>query len=132
MLQQYTHTYTYDGSGGSFNYPADWFPMNCAGYDTIAITVSAPTGWIGSISFWAGAGADQNSPALWSLNDAEDSSLTSQIESVTGATPSAYYHNFRGNIAGLAEFGVYFANPTTFVSAVGTIMIQVGMYASAK
>lgn len=132
MLQQYTYTYTYDGSGGSFNFPADWFPMSCAGYDTIAITVTAPTGWIGTISFWGGAGADFESPALWSLNDAEDASLTAQVESVAGATPSAFAKNYRGNIAGLAEFGVYFANPTTYVSAIGTITIRVGMYASAK
>jgi hypothetical protein len=132
MLLQYTHTYTYDGSGGPYNFPADWYPMNCAGYDTIAISVTSPTGWIGSISFWGGAGADQESPGLWSLNDAEDSSLTSQIESVTGATPSQYGHNFRGSIAGLAEFGVYFANPSTAVSAVGTITIKVGFYSSAK
>ena len=128
MYLQYE--FTYDSTLATPT--SDWAPVNCAGYDTVALTIESTNGWDGTISFWGGAAPNQTSPALWSLNDAEDSSLTSQIESVTGATPSAYYHNFRGNIAGLAEFGVYFANPTTFVSAVGTITIQVGMYASAK
>ena len=132
MLQQYDKTYTYDGSGGPYNYPADWFPMNCAGYDTIAITITSANGWDGSVSFWGGAGADQESPALWALNDAENASSTAVVTSVVGATPSAFQKNYRGNIAGLAEFGIYFASPTTFVSAVGTIRVRVGMYARAK
>ena len=133
MLQQFDHTYTYDGSGGPYNYPADWFPMSCAGYDTIAITITSANGFDGTISFWGGAGADFESPALWGLNDATDnSSLVTQVVSTVGATPSAYTKNFRGNIAGLAEFGIYFADPSTYTSAVGTIRIRVGMYASAK
>ena len=133
MYKQLTTTYTYDGSGGEYNYPADWFPVNVAGYDTIAITIEAPTGWIGTISFWGGANNDESSPALWSLNNAEDASLVSQIETITGATPSAYNANFRGSIAGLAEFGFYFADPSTYVSVVGTaIKVSVGLYASAK
>ena len=132
MLLQYQKTYSYDGSGGPYNFPADWFPMNCAGYDTIAITIVSTNGWDGTISFWGGAGPNQESPALWSLNNAEDASLVSQVETVTGATPSAQNLNFRGSVAGLAEFGIYFANPTTYVSAVGTIDVFVGLYASAK
>jgi hypothetical protein len=133
MYKQVEKTYTYNGSGGAYNYPADWFPINVAGYDTIAITVVAPTGWIGTISFWGGANNDESSPALWSLNDAEDASLVSQIETVSGSTPSAFTRNYRGSVAGLAEFGFYFANPTTFVSVVGTaIKVSVGLYASAK
>ena len=124
--------YTFDNSAGATYAAGDWFPVNCAGYDTLALTVYAATGWIGSISFWGGAGVVQESPALWSLNDAEDSSLVSQVETVTGATPTAFAKNYRGNIAGLAEFGIYFADPSTYVSAVGTIRVRVGMYASAK
>jgi len=92
----------------------------------------APAGFIGKISFWGGSGANEESPALWSLNDAEDASLVSQIEFATGATPSAFNRNFRGNIAGLAEFGVYFADPSTYVSVVGTVTVYLGLYASAK
>ena len=133
MLLQRQYTYTYDGSGGAFNYPADWFPSGCAGFDTVAVTIEAPTGWIGTISFWGGAAPDGLAPALWSLNDAEDASLVSQVETITGSTPSAFNKNYRGNIAGLATFGVYFANPSTFVSAVGTaIKVSIGFYASAK
>jgi hypothetical protein len=133
MYKQIVTTYTYDGSGGPYNYPADWFPINVAGYDTVAITIQAPTGWIGTISFWGGATTDETSPALWSLNDAEDASLVSQVETVVGATPSEYTHNFRGSIAGLAEIGIYFASPTTFESVVGTaIKVSVGLYTSAK
>ena len=132
MLLQVEHTYTYNGENGPYNYPADWFPTNCAGYDTVAVTISAPTGWDGTISFWGGAGPNQESPALWSLNNAEDASLTAQVESVVGATPSAQYINLRGSVAGLSEFGVYFANPTTFVSVVGTVTVDLGFYASAK
>jgi len=133
MYQQLQTTYTYDGSGGAFNYPADWFPINVAGYDTVAVTIEAPTGWIGTISFWGGATTDGLAPALWSLNDAEDASLVSQVETITGSTPSQFTKNYRGSVAGLATFGVYFANPTTFVSVVGTaIKVSVGVYASAK
>ncbi len=69
---------------------------------------------------------------MWSLNDAEDSSLVSQVETVVGSTPSAFTRNYRGSVAGLAEFGVYFANPTTYVSAAGIITVHFGFYASAK
>ena len=106
--------------------------MNCAGYDTVAITIVAPSGWDGTISFWGGAGANQDSPALWSLNNAEDASLVSQVESVVGATPTQQNINFRGSVAGLAEFGVYFANPTTFAPANGIIKVSYGFYSSAK
>ena len=132
MLLQRQKTYSYDGSGGIYNFPADWYPTGCAGYDTIAVTIVAPAGFIGKISFWGGAGANEESPALWSLNDAEDASLVSQIEFATGATPSAFNRNFRGNIAGLAEFGVYFADPSTYVSVVGTVTVYLGLYAAAK
>jgi len=132
MLLQRQKTYSYDGSTGPYNFPADWFPTGCAGYDTIAVTIVAPAGFIGKISFWGGAGANEESPALWSLNDAEDASLVSQIETVTGATPSLFVKNFRGSIAGLSEFGVYFADPSTFVSVVGTVTVYLGLYAAAK
>ena len=133
MLLQRQKTYSYDGSGGAYNFPADWFPTGCAGYDTIAVTIVATTGFIGKISFWGGAGVSEESPALWSLNDAEDASLVSQVETVSGATPSAYARNFRGSIAGLSELGIYFADASTFVSVVGTaIKVSVGLYASAK
>ena len=92
----------------------------------------ATNGFIGKISFWGGAGANEESPALWSLNDAEDASLVSQIETVTGATPSLFVKNFRGSIAGLSEFGVYFADPSSFVSVVGTVTVYLGLYAAAK
>jgi hypothetical protein len=128
MYLQYE--YTYDSTLATPT--SDWAPVNCAGYDTLALTVVAPAGWIGTISFWGGANNNQSSPALWSLNDAEDSSLTSQVDSVVGATPTAFAKNFRGSIAGLAEFGVYFANPSSFVSANGIITVSFGFYASAK
>lgn len=128
MLLQYT--YTYDSTLATPT--SDWAPVNCAGYDTLALTIFSTNGWDGTISFWGGAGVTQESPALWSLNDAEDSSLTSQVESVVGATPSFYSRNFRGSVAGLSEFGVYFANPTTYVSAQGIIRVEYGFYASAK
>lgn len=111
---------------------SDWNPINVAGYDTIVVTLLAPAGWIGTISFWGGANNNQSSPALWSLNDAEDASLVSQVETIVGSTPSAYAKNFRGSVAGLAEFGVYFANPTTYVNAVGEFNVSVGLYSSAK
>ena len=133
MLLQRQYTYSYDGSSGAYNYPADWFPIGCADFDTVAVTIVAPTGWIGTISFWGGAAPNQLAPALWSLNDAEDASLVSQVETVSGATPSAYARNFRGSIAGLSELGIYFADASTFVSVVGTaIKVSVGLYASAK
>ena len=131
MFLQLEKTYTYNGPG-LYNFPADWFPMNCAGYDTVAITIFAATGFDGTISFWGGAGTDQTSPALWSLNNAEDASLVSQVESVVGATPTQQNINFRGSVAGLAEFGVYLADPVTFVSVKGTVTIQLGFYSSAK
>jgi hypothetical protein len=109
-----------------------WNPINVAGYDTIVVTLEAPTGWIGTISFWGGANNNQYSAALWSLNDAEDASLVSQVETISGATPSAYAHNFRGSIAGLAEFGIYFADPISNVIAVGEFNVSVGLYSSAK
>ena len=132
MLLQRQYTYTYDGSGGAFNYPADWFPSGCAGFDTVAVTIVATNGFIGKISFWGGAAPNDESPALWSLNDAEDASLVSQVETVTGATPSLYTKNLRGSVAGLAEFGVYFADPSSFVSVVGTVTVSLGFYSSAK
>jgi len=133
MFLQLEKTYTYNGSAGPYNFPADWFPMNCAGYDTVAITIFAATGFDGTISFWGGAGAGQNSPALWGVNDASDaSSLVTQVTSSVGATPTQYAHNFRGSVAGLAEFGVYLADPVTFESVVGTVTVEVGFYSSAK
>jgi hypothetical protein len=108
-----------------------WNPINVAGYDTIVVTVEAPTGWIGSISFYGGAGISESSPGLWSLNDAEDNSLVTVVDSVTGSTPSYYGHNFRGSIAGLSEFGVYFAS-TSNVPAIGEFNVSVGLYSSAK
>jgi len=128
MLLQYS--YTYDSTLATPT--SDWAPVNCAGYDTVALTIEAPQGWVGTISFWGGAAPNQTSPALWSLNDAEDSSLVSQVETVVGSTPSAFTRNYRGSVAGLAEFGVYFANPTTYVSAAGIITVHFGFYASAK
>jgi len=108
-----------------------WNPINVAGYDTIVVTVEAPAGWIGTISFYGGAGIANQSPGLWSLNDAEDNSLVTVVDSVTGSTPSYYGHNFRGSIAGLAEFGVYFASPSN-VPAIGEFSVSVGLYSSAK
>lgn len=108
-----------------------WNPINVAGYDTIVVTVEAPTGWIGSISFYGGAGISSTSPGLWALNDAEDNSLVTVVDSVTGSTPSYYGHNFRGSIAGLSEFGVYFAS-TSNVPAIGEFSVSVGLYSSAK
>lgn len=132
MLLQVEHTYSYDGSGGLYNYPADWLPTNVAGYDTVALTISSTNGWDGSVSFWGGAGRGQDAPALWALNDASNASLITQVTNVVGATPTAFYKNYRGSIAGLAEFGVYFADSTTFESAVGIIKVELGFYASAK
>ena len=128
MFKQYE--YTYDSTLATPT--SDWAPVNCAGYDTLALTIVSAEGWDGTISFWGGANNNQLSPALWSLNDAEDSSLTSQVDSVVGATPTAFAKNFRGSIAGFAEFGVYFANPSSFVSANGIITVSFGFYASAK
>jgi hypothetical protein len=128
MILQYS--YTYDSTLATPT--SAWAPVNCAGYDTVALTIEADAGWIGTISFWGGAGVNQTSPGLWSLNDAEDSSLVSQVETVVGSTPSYYGHNFRGSVAGLAEFGVYFANPTTYVNASGIITVHYGFYSSAK
>ena len=127
MFLQYE--YTYDSTLATPT--SDWAPVNCAGYDTLALTIVSAEGWDGTISFWGGANNNQSSPALWSLNDAEDSSLTSQVDSVVGATPTAFAKNFRGSIAGLAEFGVYFANPSSFVNAQGIFTVSFGFYASA-
>lgn len=132
MLLQRQYTYSYDGSTGPYNNPADWFPSGCADFDTVAVTIVAPAGFIGKISFWGGAAPTDESPALWSLNDAEDASLVSQVETVTGATPSLYTKNLRGSVAGLAEFGVYFADPVSFVSVVGTVTVSLGFYSSSK
>jgi len=96
------------------------------------LTIESTNGWDGTISFWGGANNNQVSPALWSLNDAENASSTAVVTSVVGATPTQFYKNYRGGIAGLAEFGVYFANPTTYVSAAGIITVHFGFYASAK
>jgi hypothetical protein len=128
MFLQYEYTYNSTLATPT----SDWSPVNCAGYDTLALTITSAEGWDGTISFWGGANNNQSSPALWSLNDAEDSSLTSQVDSVVGATPTAFAKNFRGSIAGLAEFGVYFANPSSFVSANGIITVSFGFYSSAK
>lgn len=132
MLKQFDFTYTLLDPAVIYDYPNDWFPMNVAGYDTIALTVTSAEGWSGEISFWGGAGADQESPALWALNDAENASSTAVIYNVVGATPSAFTKNYRGNIAGLAEFGIYCASPTTYQSAHGIIRFRVGFYSSAK
>ena len=132
MLLQTETTYSWDGSGGPYNYPADWFQINVAGYDTIAITITSAAGWDGDISFFGGAGADQSSDGLWALNDADNASLTAVVTNIVGATPTAFAKNYRGSIAGLSEFGVYFANPTNFESAIGTITVEVGLYSSAK
>ena len=131
MFLQLEKTYTYAGPG-PYNFPADWFPMNCAGYDTVAVTITSAEGWDGEISFWGGAGNNSDSPALWALNDAENASSTAEVYNEVGSTPTAIAKNYRGSVAGLAEFGVYFANPTSFVSAIGTIKVEVGFYASAK
>ena len=132
MLLQTQTTYSWDGSGGPYNFPADWFPINVAGYDTVAISITSAAGWDGDVSFWAGAGASQNSNGLWALNDASDASLTAVVTNVVGATPTAFAKNYRGSIAGLSELGIYFANPTNFESAIGTILVEVGLYSSAK
>ena len=132
MYLQTQTTYSWDGSGGPYNFPADWFPINCAGYDTIAISITSAAGWDGDVSFWGGAGVSQNSPGLWALNTADDASLTTVVTNVVGATPTAFAKNYRGSIAGLSEFGIYFANPTSYESAIGTILAEVGLYTSAK
>ena len=132
MYLQTETTYSWDGSGGPYNFPADWFPINVAGYDTIAITITSAAGWDGDVSFWGGAGADQSSDGLWALNTADNASLTAVVTNIVGATPTAFAKNYRGSIAGLSEFGVYFANPTNFESAIGTILVEVGLYSSAK
>ena len=136
MYKQLTTTYTWDGSGGPYNYPADWFEINTSGYDTIAVTITSANGWDGDVSFWGGTGVSdavgEAAPALWALNDASNASLVTQVSNIVGATPTAFAKNYRGSIAGLITFGVYFANPTSFESAIGTIKVEVGLYASAK
>lgn len=128
MFLQYEYTYNSTLATPT----SEWAPVNCAGYDTLALTITSAEGWDGTISFWGGANNDQSSPALWSLNDAENASLTAQVETVVGATPTAFAKNFRGSVAGLSEFGVYFADPVSFVSAQGIITVSFGFYSSAK
>jgi hypothetical protein len=128
MFLQYEYTYNSTLATPT----SDWSPVNCAGYDTLALTITSAEGWDGTISFWGGANNNQTSPALWSLNDAENASLTAQVETVVGATPTAFAKNFRGSVAGLSEFGVYFADPTTYVRAQGIITVSFGFYSSAK
>jgi hypothetical protein len=132
MLKQIVHTYSYDGSDGQYNYPADWFPMNCSGYDTVSITINSDEGWDGHISFWGGAGIQPTGTALWSLVNASSNNNYDTINNVIGATPTGFHNNYTGPIAGLSTFGVYFANPADYVSAVGIIKIEVGFYSSAK
>jgi hypothetical protein len=126
MLKQYEHTYD------STTATSDWFPMNCAGYDTVAISITSAAGWDGSISFWGGAGPSQQSPALWSLVNASSNNNYDTVTNIVGATPTEFYKNYTGPVAGLTEFGVYFADPTTYTSAQGIITIQVGFSSSAK
>lgn len=128
MLLQYE--YTYDSTLATPT--SDWAPVNCAGYDTVALTIVSDEGWDGEISFWGGAGKNAVSPALWALNDAENASSTAVVANVVGATPAVYWRNFRGSVAGLSEFGVYFASPTTFIAASGIIKVEYGFYSSAK
>ena len=109
-----------------------WNPIVVSGYDTIVVTLEAPTGWTGTVSFWGGAGTTQYSPALWSLNDSDDASSVSQVTTYVGATPSYFSKNFKGSVAGLSEFGIYFAHPTTNAPAVGEFIVSVGLYSSAK
>jgi len=111
---------------------SDWAPVNCAGYESVVVTITSEQGWSGEISFWGGAGSTATSEALWSLNDAENSSLTAVVDNVVGATPTEFFRNYRGSVAGLSEFGVYFASPTTFAPAQGIIKVRFGFYASAK
>lgn len=128
MLKQFE--YTYDSTAATPT--SDWFPMNCAGYDTVAISITSAAGWDGSISFWGGAGPDQLSPALWSLVNASGTNNYDTVTNIVGATPTGFAKNYTGPVAGLAEFGVYFADPTSYVSAQGIITIQVGFSSSAK
>jgi hypothetical protein len=128
MLKQVQYTYNSTLATPT----SDWCPVNCAGYDTVALTIESNEGWDGTISFWGGAGITETSPALWGLNNAENASLTAEVTSVVGATPSFYTANFRGSVAGLSEFGVYFAHPSTYVAAQGIITVSFGFYASAK
>jgi len=128
MLKQFD--YTYDSTAATPT--SDWFPMNCAGYDTVAISITSAEGWDGEISFWGGAGPDSLSPALWSLVNASGTNNYDTVVNVVGATPTAFNKNYTGPVAGLAEFGVYFASPTTYISAQGIIRIQVGFSSSAK
>jgi len=112
---------------------SDWFPFDVAGYDSIVIQLVSNQGWDGTLSFWAGPRpAVDTAGALWSLNDAEDSSLTAQVESVVGSTPSYFAKNYRGSVAGCKTFGIYFANPTTFAPISGIVTAYVGLYTSAK
>jgi len=112
-----------------------WFPFDVAGYDSIVIQIKSAGGWDGSISFWGGPIIGvQTSP--WSLNSAEDGSSTSVISNIVGATPTAFGDGngicYRGSIAGLARFGMYFADPVTYASAVGIITANIGIYTSGK
>jgi hypothetical protein len=128
MILQYE--FTYDSTLATPT--SDWAPVNCAGYESLALTITSDNGWDGEISFWGGAGVGQFSEGLWSLNDAENASATAVVTNVVGATPTPFYKNYRGSVAGLSEFGVYFASPTTFTAAQGIIRVQYGFYASAK
>ena len=132
MFLQYE--YTYDSTLATPT--SDWAPVRCAGYDTVALTITSAEGWDGDVSFWAGAGTSdvlgEASPALWALNDAENASSTAVVSNIVGATPTAFAKNYRGSVAGLSEFGVYFADPVSFVSANGIIKVSFGFYASAK
>ena len=132
MFLQYE--YTYDSTLATPT--SDWAPVRCAGYDTVAVTITSAEGWDGDVSFWGGAGTSnvlgEASPALWALNDAENASSTAVVSNIVGATPTAFAKNFRGSIAGLAEFGVYFADPVSLVNAQGIITVSFGFYASAK
>ena len=132
MFLQYE--YTYDSTLATPT--SDWAPVRCAGYDTVALTITSAEGWDGDVSFWGGAGTSnvlgEASPALWALNDAENASSTAVVSNIVGATPTAFAKNYRGSVAGLSEFGVYFADPVSFVNAQGIITVSFGFYSSAK
>jgi hypothetical protein len=132
MFLQYE--YTYDSTLATPT--SDWAPVNCAGYDTVSLTITSAEGWDGDISFWGGAGTTdvlgEASPALWSLVNASSNNNYDTVSNIVGATPTAFAKNYTGPVAGLSEFGVYFANPTSYVSAQGIIKVSYGFYASAK
>jgi hypothetical protein len=112
---------------------SDWWPIVVAGYEDIAVQIISNEGWDGEISFWGGTRTSpSNAGALWALNDAEDNSLTDVVYSVVGATPNYTAKNYRGSVAGLNVFGVYFAHPTTYQPASGIIKVYIGLNSSAK